>query len=385
MATFLWACFDGGGNVPPSVGIARELRRRGHEVVLAGRPELAPRVTATGLPVRVLASSYRHADRYAWHPRGRLFSFLTSPAVGDELLEVRRKVGADACIVDAMFGAALDAAPGSGVPTAVMLHTFLHRTVAGWQVLMGDQADARERAGLGSMPDLRTLWGRPEALHVNALEAFDSPPVEPWPTAAHGAPVLEPDARARPLDHVDVDAPLVLVSFSTAVAQSSIGKLQRTLDALGRLPVRAVATVGAVPTADLRLPANATAVAFADHNQLLRRAAAVVTHGGHGTAMRALAHGVPTVCLTGRATDQEGVAALDQPQVAAFLAERGVGVALDAEASPTAIRAALRHVLDDPGVRSTARELAEQLRGSDGAALAADRVEALLGARVGAR
>ncbi|KQR17343.1 glycosyltransferase [Cellulomonas sp. Leaf334] len=381
MATFVWACFDGGGNVPPSIGIGRELVRRGHDVRFAGRPEMAPRVQSAGMRAHVLPSSYRHADQFGWHPRGRLFSYLTSPAVGQDVLDLRRDLRADVLVVDAMFGAALDVTPDSDVPTAVMLHTFLHRTVDGWEVLMGGQAEARERSGLGTMPDLRTLWGRPDVLHVNSLAELDSAPSSPWPTAGHGAPVLEPDARARVVrtDRRD-DRPLVLVSFSTAVAQSSVGKLQSTLDALADLPVRGVATIGAVDPDRLRVPASVLAVPFADHGELLRDADLVVTHGGHGTAMRALSHGVPLVCLTGRAADQEGVAALDQPRVAAFVEERGAGLSLPADAPVGQVRDAIRRVLADRAYRDAAEVVAVPLRATDGATLAADRLEGLLAA-----
>lgn len=381
MTSFVWACFDGGGNVPPSAGIARELVARGHEVLFVGRPEMAPRVEAAGLRAQVLASSYTHAPLYDWHPRGRLFSYLTSPAVGQELLEVCRDVRPDVLVVDAMFGAALDVALASGLPVAVMLHTFLHRTVDGWEVLMQGQSDARRRCGLGSLPDVRTLWGRADALHVNTLAEFDTEPLTPWPNALHGAPVLELDARSEPVEAAADALPLAVVSFSTAAAQSSPGKLQRTLDALAGAPVRVVATVGAVDPASLRVPANAVAVRFADHGSLMRSADVVVTHGGHGTAMRALSHGVPLVCLTGRAADQEGVAALDQPRVAAFVEERGAGRSLPADADADVIGDAVRQVLADPGVRAAAERLAVPLRATDGAALAADRLEGLHAAR----
>ncbi|UJP40232.1 glycosyltransferase [Cellulomonas palmilytica] len=378
MATFVWACFDGGGNVPPSVGIAQALVARGHRVVFAGRPEMAPRVTAAGLPATVLESSYARADAYAWHPRGRLFSFLTDPAVGEEVLALRADEDADVLVVDAMFGAALDAAPHAGVPVAVMLHTFLHRTIDGWEVLMGDQAEARRRAGLGTMPDVRTLWRRADALHVNALEEFDSPALTPWPNARHGAPVLALDSRARPVHGADDERPHVVVSFSTAVAQSSVSKLQRTLDGLADLPVRVTATVGAVTPDALVVPQNATVLAFADHGRLMQDAALVVTHGGHGTAMRALRHAVPVVCLTGRAEDQEGVAALDQPRVAAFLEERGAGRSLPADAPADAVAAAASQVLTEPSFAAAARRLSDALQARDGAAEAADRLEGLL-------
>lgn len=379
MVNFLWACFDGGGNVPPSVGIARELRERGHDVAFAGRPEMAPRVTAAGFTAHVLENSYRHADRYDWHPRGKLFSYLTSPAVGREILDLCTIERPDVLVVDAMFGAALDAAPEAGLPVAVMLHTMLHRTLDGWEILMADQSNTRARSGFGELPDVRTLWERADALHVNALEEFDSTPLSDWPNARHGAPVLEQDARAAGRPAADGGTePVVLVSFSTAVAQASAGKVQRTLDALADLPVRTVATVGSLDPETLRVPDNATAVRFADHGALMREGAFVVTHGGHGTAMRALSHGLPMICLTGQARDQDGVAALDQPRIARFLHERGAGISLDADCPAHEIRDAAARILATPEYTGTARELARLLRRRDGAALAADRLEQLV-------
>ena len=48
MSRVLWACWDGGGNLPPSLGIARELEERGHEVSFLGRPDMVGRVEAAG-------------------------------------------------------------------------------------------------------------------------------------------------------------------------------------------------------------------------------------------------------------------------------------------------------------------------------------------------
>jgi UDP:flavonoid glycosyltransferase YjiC (YdhE family) len=382
LARFLWACFDGGGNVPPSLGIAHALREAGHEVSFAGRPEMVGRVTPAGFAAIELSQSYRHADRYAWHPRGRLFSYLTSPAVGEELLLLAKTERPDVVVIDAMFGGALDIAPRLGLPTAVMLHTFLHRTIDGWTVLMRGESDARQRSGFDPLPSLAEMWATTDLFHVNSLEQFDSAPRVEWPNIRHGAPILADDSRAvavdTPWDPSD-PTPLALISFSTAAAQSSVGKLQRALDALADLPVHVIATSGgSVDPATLDLAENAHVVRFARHGPLMDRAALVVTHGGHGTAMRALSHGVPLVCVAGQAADQEGVAALDQPCVAAFISERRVGRSVTADAPASDIRAAAREVLDDPAYLSNARRHADHLRSTtSGAVRAARRLVAL--------
>ena len=43
---------------------------------------------------------------------------------------------------------------------------------------------------------------------------------------------------------------------------------------------------------------------FADHDALMQRASLVVGHGGHGTTMRALRHGLPIVGMPARGADQ---------------------------------------------------------------------------------
>jgi MGT family glycosyltransferase len=166
---------------------------------------------------------------------------------------------------------------------------------------------------------------------------------------------------------------LVLVSFSTGFEQRNVDKLQRALDALSDLPVHVVATTGGiVAPSELAPPPNAVVLNYAAHDPIMRRAAMIMTHGGHGTAMRSLRHGVPMVIIPGLAGDQ--------PFVAAAVDEWGAGRALPGEAGADAMRAAAKEVLLNPSFRDSARQKSAALAGIDGAANAADEVEALLDA-----
>ena len=163
----------------------------------------------------------------------------------------------------------------------------------------------------------------------------------------------------------------MLVSFSTGFEQRNVEKLQSALDALADLPVHVVATTGGiVEPSELRVPANAVVLNYAAHDPIMRRAALVMTHGGHGTAMRALRHGVPMVVIPGLAGDQ--------PFVAAAVQEWGAGRALPGDAGVEAMRAAAREVLSTPSFREKRGSAPAALAGIDGAANAADEVEALL-------
>ena len=54
MARILVVTWDGGGNVPPMLGIARELQRRGHQVRVLGHPQQREVVAATGLKLSLI-------------------------------------------------------------------------------------------------------------------------------------------------------------------------------------------------------------------------------------------------------------------------------------------------------------------------------------------
>lgn len=374
MAEVFWACWDGGGNLTPSIGIASELERRGHRVRFHGRPEMVDRVMAAGLHASALTQAWTDLDRYAFHPLATVFGFTSSPAVGEELVDLVGSARPDVVVIDAMFSAALQVARRFGRPAVVMVHTFFHQILDGWRANFEMQSDSRQRAGFEALDDLDVLWAERELLHVNTLGAFDGTPASDWSNVVHGAPVLTSESRAAPVDlpwDEDDTTPVVLLSFSTVSEQRSPEALQRALDALGELPVHVVATTGGVvEPSELAAPPNAHLVTFADHDTLMRRATLVLGHGGHGTTMRALRHGLPIVGMPARGADQVPITQL--------LERWQVGRALPGDADAAAIRRAVEHVLADDRYSTEARSRAQAFVGMDGATLAADSIESLL-------
>jgi UDP:flavonoid glycosyltransferase YjiC (YdhE family) len=111
-------------------------------------------------------------------------------------------------------------------------------------------------------------------------------------------------------------------------------------------------------------------VTAAPHRAVLAEAAVAVTHAGHGSLLKALAAGVPLVCVPmGRDQRDNTVRAL----------RLGVGVRVSRSASPEVLAGAVRRVLDEPAYGEAARRfaavLAEEARTRP---RAADRAEALL-------
>src|ERR1700749_4673961 len=104
MAKFLWLNWSGGGNLPPSLGIARVLTERGHQVAFAGRPEMVPRVKTAGFRAIEVTAAYEQVDRY---PQGsfltRMSCYLTSPAVEEQTMTIVGAEAPDLVLIDAMF------------------------------------------------------------------------------------------------------------------------------------------------------------------------------------------------------------------------------------------------------------------------------------------
>ncbi|MDF2807328.1 MAG: glycosyl transferase, partial [Cellulosimicrobium sp.] len=147
--------------------------------------------------------------------------------------------------------------------------------------------------------------------------------------------------------------PLVLVALSSTF-QDHAALLRRIVDALSALPVRGVVTTGqGLAPGEVPGTANVAVVASAPHHAVMRDAALVVTHGGHGTLLKAFAAGCPVVVMPhGR----------DQGDNAVRVTLRGAGVALSRKASAERVAHAVRQVLDDPAYRRRAAALGDAVR-----------------------
>jgi UDP:flavonoid glycosyltransferase YjiC (YdhE family) len=374
MARILWLNWSGGGNLPPSLGVARVLTERGHSVAFAGRPEMVPRVKTAGFRAIEITQAYAQVDRY---PQGNFMTraacYLTSPAVEEQVRSIVATEAPDIVLIDAMFPAALAQAADFKQPTVVFVHTFVFRQLDMWRKLTAIFDGMRQQAGFAALPPLDELWRKRDRVVSTSLGAFDAAPTPGWDLVRHVGPVLEDEKFAvpTPLPWPESDpTPLVLVSFSTGFEQRNADKVQRALDALADLPVHVVATTGGIVAPnEVGSPPNAFVLNYAAHDPILRHAALVVTHGGHGTAMRAMRHGVPMVVIPGLAGDQ--------PFVAAAVQEWGAGRALPGDAGTDAMRAAAQEVLSTPSFRRIATEKSALLAGVDGSANAANEVEAL--------
>jgi UDP:flavonoid glycosyltransferase YjiC (YdhE family) len=380
VARFLWLNWSGGGNLPPSLGVARALTERGHEVAFAGRPEMAPRVKQAGFHAIELTRAYEQAELYPkdW-PLWRMACYLSSPAVEEQVGDVIQSEAPDLLIVDQMLTAGLAQAAKAPQPSVMICHTLFLRHIDQYRAFCARTNASRQAAGFSALPDADRLWFDRDLIVTTSLASLDrrDPPPEGADKVRHVGPALELERHAAPVDlpwGADDPRPLVLLSFSTGPEQGNVDKMQRTLDALAGLDVHVVATGGrSIDIGKVAAPGNAIALDAADHDALMARAAMVVTHGGHGTMMRALKYGLPMLVMPGMAADQAPNAAVVE--------EIGAGRSLSQDASVEAIRAAAAGLLATPAFAMKAREIAKEMTSVDGATGAALEIEGLLHAR----
>ncbi|NEK24934.1 hypothetical protein GV827_21420 [Sulfitobacter sp. JBTF-M27] len=375
MTKFVWLCHAGGGNLPPSLGIARALERRGHSVVFAVKSDMMGRIDQAGFRSIGVTSGDVDLPRYSGGPPAPpLACYLTSPNVSDELKRIIEMEQPDALLVDAMFPAALAISPTFGLPTVVFSHTFLFRQLETWRNVIAQLGAMRVDAGFDPLPDADTLWLSQDRMIVTSVKELEAPALPGWEHVRHVGPIIEDEKIAQSADlpwDVSDPTPLALVSFATAKGQFSQDKIQRVLNGLANAPIHVVATTGLhAALEDFRVPENAVVLKYAAHDPILRRAALCVTHGGHGTLMRSLIHGVPMIVLPG--------AGHDQVPNSKGVEEWGVGKALTGNATATEISNAAQIILGATSFTQRAKELGKMISRYEGPENAATEIEAAI-------
>jgi UDP:flavonoid glycosyltransferase YjiC (YdhE family) len=320
----LFTTTRGLGHVLSVLPFARAARDAGHEVVLAGPAPVAAVTAGAGLDYGELV----------WPDEESLAVARRRVAELDGVEKVRAAIGD--LFVTAFGGAALSStlalverwrpdvivhetaeasAPIAGelhrVPTVRVSVALATRSEAWWLSLAGPALDGlRERVGVAADLGAERLSRTP--LLTCAPSALDVGEGDPPPDVRRFRHEGDGDAAALRAwwPFWAADAPLVPISFGTVVPIDGHypGVYRDAIDAVAGLPVRILVTVGrdADPAALGPLPPNVHVERWVAIAAVLRDAAALVTHGGTGTTLAALAAGVPMALLpippTSRAT-----------------------------------------------------------------------------------
>ena len=358
MAEILFVTWDGGGNVPPAVGIATELQRRGHVVRFVGHSQQRESLAAAGFEVAPTREARAFSPLDANSPLTYIKTF-DDRGLGRDVMTALTARPADLVVVDCLLFGVMEALRASDVPYVSLEHLYDAFFRRSW---------LRGPMGLG----MRAMRLRPGASLAAARGSLVAT-----------LPELDP-AGARPRDDVTyvgpvtswsprvAAAPAVLVSLSTVNFPKMQESLQTVLDATAGLEARVVVTTGPViDPASLRTSANHEVHRFVPHAELMPTMSMVVGHGGHSTTMQALAHDLPLVVMPMHPL-------LDQPMVARSVEGAGAGRGVSKNIDAASLRSTVTDLLADGPHRTAAARLGAAIRAMPGATNGADRIEALL-------
>jgi UDP:flavonoid glycosyltransferase YjiC (YdhE family) len=346
-----WA---GGGNLPPLLAAGKLLAARDHRVsVLASAATRQPAVDADFDVVSYRRGPNPKMDTAFEQQAAQLMATAAGLEIAFDVRDIVAELRPELMIVDCMLPAGLAAGEATGTPTVSLVHfpyglarTQMLRGAGAWTTDRAQLNRTRSDLGLEPATDDLAAWESAELLLVT-VPWFDLATDYPA-NVVHAGPLGV--NRAPREGSTPAGRPLVLLSFSTTVMEGQEALIQRVCDAIDGQAVDAMLTLGpAVSAKAIRTPRNIETRSYAQHDHLLPRCAAVVTHAGLGTTLRALAHGKPLLLLPlGR----------DQQFNAGRVVELGAGICLPIEASPGEIASALVELLAQPQYSDAATDAA---------------------------
>lgn len=223
-------------------------------------------------------------------------------------------------------------APGLGARGR--LRDSMMRAATARSVRQGERQRGLARVGMG-LPET----GRgPNARLIATLPALEVERPD-WPERTHLVGPLLWEPTEAVLEPPPGDEPLVMVAPSTAWTGAA-GMLEATVAGLADAGVRVVVSM-LDPPPDLP---DGVPAGLGRQDLLLRHSAVVVGGGGHGLMAKALLAGTPIVAVPGGG---------DQWELAQRAARQGSAVVVRPP-ERSAIRDAVRQVLDDPGYEAAA-------------------------------
>jgi MGT family glycosyltransferase len=395
--SYLFVTWEGGGNVPPVLGVARRLVDKGHRVRILSEPCLRDEVEAMGAEFISFKAHFIRTNRKLdlikdWDAGpmnlATFDNILFGPAktVAQETVQAIQSAPTDVVVADLMMIGSMIAAESQRLPLAILFHMpeYLpgpNRPPGGFGVKPRKSPISRIRDSglafifkrvtakylshvnevraffkLAPVSSFESIYHSSDLRLIQTSEAFDWS-ISPKPdNLRYVGPVFDdPDWTGDEnivMEMPSEDKPLVIVSLSSTF-QNQRASIENSMSALSDLPVYGVVTLGpAMAQESFPLLDNVRVVAAFPHSKLMPKAKAIITHAGHGTIMKALQHGIPLVCLPmGR----------DQTDNSALVEYHGVGIKLSAKANPQQIAKAVVQVLKDPKFAKNARRLRDHI------------------------
>ncbi|OXM54169.1 glycosyltransferase [Amycolatopsis alba] len=356
----LFTFAGGNGHFRPLVPLARALAAAGHTIAFTGEPMMVPIVEAAGFtafpsgpdlgsdgkrrPLLPVDREREDADLRDGFVR------RTAPRRAADVLALCADWAPDLLVCDEADLGAMIAAEKLGLPHATVLVTAAGALIRPDLV---DDALNEVRAVHGLAPQ-RNLESAYRHLVLSPFPASFRDPRFPLPPTARSFHIPVPGPGTAPDWHVE-GRPALYFTLGTIFNTESGDLFARVLAGLRDVDATCVVTVGNLidPAEFGRQPDHIHLAKYLPQDDVLPYCDAAVTHGGSGSLLGTISHGLPMVLLPMGA---------DQPHNGDRVTELGLGTVLDViHATPADIRDAVSSVLGEPSYREAAARLRDEV------------------------
>jgi len=364
----LFTCVPGVGHFHPMVPLARQVASTGHEVAFATASPFCRPVSDAGFTSFPAGLGHGPTSEQAarlpqvadlgpgqdWVFGAHLFAGVAAAAKVADLVRVIRAWRPDLVVHGAMDFAAPVAASATGVP--YVGHAFGPLSSVEFLELAGDVVaplwrqwglEPEKQGGLFTYLYLDICPPSFQAAHADAVAVAH--PLRPAPFEGGSDAGLPTWAASLP------PAPTVYVTLGT-VANHAPGVFEAVLEGLSHEALNLVVTTGnnRDPAELGPQPDNVHIERFLPHRAILPLCDLVIAHGGSGTTIGALSHGLPVLVLP------QGVP--NQVWMADRAVSLGLGIKLSTnEVVPEAVRGAVHDLLGVATYRRRAQDVRREI------------------------
>ena len=390
MSKIVFFCIPAHGHTNPTLGVVRELVRRGHQVKYYSYEPFRAVIEAAGadfVPCDAydaqLGLTAKDGERI-----GKDLAFSTHVLVETTLAlndMVCRDMAAwqpDCIVADSMAAWGKAVALKLGIPFVSSTTTFAFNQES---AKIMKQSFRELLAFFAAMPkinkDVRRLQatGYPVKSVLDLIQndqnthtiVYTSPEFQPCADSfSDKYAFVGPSVRPAREQVTKTHDKLVYVSMGTVV-NDRLALYRNCIAALAGEDVQLILSVGEqVDIAALGpLPENVSVYPKVDQIAVLEKADAFLSHCGMNSASESLYFGVPLLCYP-QTREQGGVAA----RVTAL----GAGIMLE-NPSVSCIKAAVKRLLSDTKIKANAEEIARSFHRCTGPVAAADKIEQVIG------
>lgn len=355
------------GHFHPMLPMARAMAASGHEVIFVTSADFAPRIETAGFEVRTAGTSMEEAQAQVsqrfphlanvapeegWRRGLTMFAAVIAPSAATDLIRIAEDWKPDLVLFESAAFAGLLVAAKIGVPSVEQ--SFGRLRQEHWQDLAYELLVPLWREhGLDSSPRAEMY----KYLYLDICPpSLQSERIRNIATARPMMPVPIDSAGESLPDWIDAlpNERTIYVTLGT-VFNTDASLFSKIIEAAQGLSTNVIVTIGnnGDPKALGPQPPNVFIERYIPQSLLFDRCDLVVSHGGSGTMLSALGHGIPLLMLPQGADQFRNSLACDRA---------GVGLSLKPDEQQTdPIKQCVEHLLADDSFRENAMRMKAEI------------------------